>query len=92
MRNFRETICGPCGGKLYPRQCRNSRAWRVHKVAIFDDLADADFDCPAGIELNFLPAATVRPDGRLDYTGCQGCKDKLLRKMKKGTQNGALPA
>ena len=61
-------------------------------MAIFADLDDADFDCPAGIELNFLPAATVRPDGRTDYTGCQGCKDKLLRKMKKGNQNAVLPA
>ena len=85
MRNFRETICGPCGGKLYPRQCRNSRAWRAHKVAIFDDLADADFDCPAGIELNFLP---VRPDGRLDYTGCQGCKDRMQRKMQSILRKG----
>ena len=88
MTSFRETICEPCGGKLYPRQCRNSRAWRAHKVAIFDDLADADFDCPAGIELNFLPAATVRPDGRTDYTGCQGCKDKMQRKMKSILRKG----
>jgi len=92
VKNFRDTLCAECRGEKYLRQCRNSRAWRAHKVAIFADLDDADFDCPAGIDLNFLPATQIRADGRTDYTGCQGCKDKLLRKMKKGTQNVVLPA
>ena len=89
MRNFRDEICKSCNGKLYPRQCRNSFGWRKHKVSIFDDIEEVDFDCPYGITLNFLPPAkdiSLREDGRKDYTGCQSCKDKMLKKMQEGNK------
>lgn len=40
-------ICDTCQGKAYPRQCRNSAAWRRAQ--------DAPELCPLGIPLNNLP-------------------------------------
>ena len=62
MRTFRETICGPCGGKLYPRQCRNSHVWRAFKVDAYDDIDDVSFSCPFGVPLDFLPRLEGRPE------------------------------
>lgn len=85
MRNFLDEICAVCKGEKYPRQCRNSEGWRAHKMELFGDIEELDFDCPYGVGLNFLPQTKeppMRADGRRDHTGCAGCKGKMLRKMK----------
>ncbi|MFO8007981.1 MAG: glycosyltransferase family 2 protein [Candidatus Brocadiia bacterium] len=53
-RSFRQSICAGCGGEKFARQCRHSRAWRAHKVQTFEDLAEVDFDCPHGLQINAL--------------------------------------
>jgi len=62
MKSFRNEICSVCRGERYPRQCRGSAAWRAHKVALFDDLDAADFDCPCG--LSILPDSNAVRGGR----------------------------
>ena len=58
---FKKEICNDCQGKKYPRQCRNSKEWRQDKVSRYDDIKEIDFDCPFGVELNFLPVSKEIP-------------------------------
>jgi len=54
-------ICDDCQGKTYPRQCRNSAAWRKAQ--------GAPSECPYGIELNNLPIGDNAPQGASVWRG-----------------------
>jgi hypothetical protein len=67
-------ICVQCGGKVYPRQCRNSEAWRgFHGIG---------HDCPYGVLVNNLPIGDNLPEDRQasaaaqrqDFPGDETCE------------------
>jgi len=56
-KNGFQGLCGRCGGTVYPRQCRNSAAWRAAQRA--------PEVCPHGIALNNLPIGDNSPVGEV---------------------------
>ena len=61
MTDIRTTLCAVCRGQRYPRQCRNSAAWRKAQHAP----ADCLFDIP----LNNLPIGDNAPPVTEKLTG-----------------------
>ncbi len=103
MRGEHHMICDICQGTVYPRQCRNSAAFRQRQAA--------PEICPHGIPLNNLPIGDNTPPGggvsavvavrgvecihAQPYRTCGGCvtctlDDPILRVVKR-SECGACP-
>jgi hypothetical protein len=83
---FRERFCERCNGTAsIVDMCRGMSGWRRDMVKRFPDLSVPDFDCPAGLAIGpeISPPPHVRRSDIKDLRGCEGCRERALRKMQR---------
>jgi len=79
MSKVKWTQTAHCQTRAHCRECLTG----AYEGTTTEERYDIPDECPFGITLDELPEPKeTRSDGRIDYTGCKSCKQKLLDKMK----------